>query len=645
MAKVNYRRSNRKFINPYTFVPTPANKHVSRSEAGPFDAADLHTGILRCRLYVRTPLGIPDAEKVKEEGEHKTYPFFSCQEDKKQVLMIPGSSLRGPIRSVFEAATDSCFSTLRENTGLSKRVENRDAYQAGVLKWTKGGWKLYEADRYLLPVDPNPMGERRGFVDRNYRKYMDLPGDVYVNICKGKDGYRFARTQKGEELRFGDMVEFTAYTEGKGTYKKNGNLIWKGAARNVKKSIPGSEAVSGKERGLIYIGENFVRKHGESIFVPKCEVKGLSQEQLEKAYRGLLETLEIYRDPAINRSQGRGHSGYADFEHGKREMGIPVWYSKKDEKLSLASIGRTFYRSTLNDLAGERRPCTNRGKLCEACMLFGMAGEESLGSRIRITDARALSDYEHEPVTLQILGQPRYSYLPFYARKAGGVPTTYDEKGVEIAGRKFYWHNERVAVDPTVYTEKKANDTNRKMSNTLELVMPGAEFQFDIYYDGITEEQLHKLMWCLHFGENEKEGAFCHKIGHGKPLGLGSVKIVIEERAERTFGNGMYEWKKEKPVKAGPEPKIVNREALRKVMDFRWLAKGPNKDIPIMYPEVYDEHGKEFKKQQGNEGARHIWYMKNKEKPCDNNHHDRIETLSDILAERQTLTAYQVDNR
>ncbi len=630
--KVEYKRNrNIKFINPYTFIPTPKNQHVKRDGLQPQSSIELHTGILKCRLFVRTPLGIPDTQLEKVVNDHSEYPFFSYEQQGKRFPVIPGSSLRGPIRSVFEAASDSCFSTLRKDTGLSRRVGNREAYKPGILKWENGSWHLYKADRYLLAADPNGIDTR--FADKNYKKYEGLPQDSYISISKkGKDGPRIARTREGEELRFGDEVEFLAYTEGKGSYEKNGYPVWKGVARDVKRKKSEIDKNSMKKIGLVYIGETFSsKKHGESVFVCGQEVKEFSEEQLRKAYEGLLETLEIYRNPAINRS--KGHSGYKDFEHAKKETGIPVWYEIDDKKLSLASIGRTFFRTSLNELVGERKPCINRKELCEACALFGMTGEESLGSRIRITDANVVGSYTLKKVTLKILGQPRYSYMPFYAKSSTitVIPKSYDDNNVEIAGRKFYWHNKKASEDSTIYSATEKN----RMNSTLELVMPEAEFCFDIYYDGITQEQLEKLMWCIHFGENQKNGDLCHKLGHGKPLGLGSVKIVIEEKSERIFQDGVYVWDKETPLLEGTIPELKNMKALQKVMSF----KGGGEDISIMYPDVFDEGGKPFSEPRKNEEARHIWYAKNKEPK--RNQNDPTEMLPNVMKRDQALHAYE----
>lgn len=641
--KTEYRRSKAAFINPYTFVPTPRNVKVKREKLEAGSLAKLHTGVLRCALFVKTPVGIPDGELAKKTNvkDHLEYPFFSYMEGGKRTLAIPGSSIRGSLRSVFEAATDSCFSTLRDNTGLSRRVSNREAYKPGILRWEKDRWHLYKADRYLLAADPN--GKGAGFVDRNYKKFDELPVDAYVTISrKGKDGPRIVITKDREELRFGDEIEFFACTDGKAAYKKGNFSIWSGVAKDIRKNPAGTGKTPGRKNGLVYIGETFNRKHGESVFTCGPEEKRLGAEELKAAYEGLLETLDIYRNPAINRS--KGHSGYEDFEHAKKETGIPVWYNAADKKLSLASIGRSFFRTSLNELVGERKPCVSRKELCEACSLFGMTGDESLGSRIRVADAKAVGEYKTEKFTLKILGQPRYSYMPFYARFTSDTqvasntrslpyPQSYDDDNVEIGGRKFYWHNKMAAEDNSIYSVGYNNRNN--MNSTMELVMPGAEFRFDIYYDGITEGQLEKLMWCLNFGENQKDGDLCHKIGHGKPLGLGSVKIVIEENAERVFDGGVYAWKKETPSPDGTEPELRNKAFVKRVASF----KGPGEDVPIMYPDVYDENGRPFSEPRGNDEARHVWYAKNKDVKRDKN--DPIELLPDVKKKDQTLHAYE----
>lgn len=629
---MGYSKSrNLKFINPYTFVPIQKDLSQKRKDLKEIQEEELHTGILKCRLRVITPLGIPDAEKASNQNGHITYPFYSYEASGKKILAIPGSSLRGAIRSVFEAVTDSCFTTLREGTVLSRRV-NIDArersYQPGILKQENGRWRLYRAKRYLMATH---MPQRYGRSLQN--------ACVTIEV---KDGIRTAKTYEGLELRFGDIVEFSLCKDNSGNVlcnKKGNFVIWEGIARDIAKTDSMTRKNSGKEIGVAFIGEPFSRKKGESIFVCLDEEVKFSKEEMEEAYAGLEKTLEEYQDKAINKKLEKDHWGYASFKYAEKNKLIPIWYSEEDKKLSLAAIGRTVYKTSLNELAGTHKPCTSRDGLCEACALFGMVQQENLGSRIRVTDAAINKNSGTSEVTLRVLGQPRPSYLPFYVRSSddekditGGKRMPGYDDDVEIAGRKFYWHNPAAASHSRIYQDSKKEPTN----NTVELVLPGAEFVFDIYYDGITQEQLEKLMWCIHFGENRMNSTLAHKIGRGKSLGLGSTKIVIEKQMERIFKDGKYTWEIGVPADSDSELMLENKEEILKIANVLTLKDGSNKNVPVRYPYIQGAEGISYRK---NDLAGHQWFSSYKK--------DREEMgrLPYITEEDQTLPVYVYNGR
>lgn len=118
------------FIHPYNFVPVPADGLGRAAEVEPFarrapsshDRYDpkLLSGWLQCSLTTKSWWFIPDARKQANEGEHKVLGYFTLDqvdawsharpERDTTRPAIPASSLRGMVRSVFEAATLSCFS-------------------------------------------------------------------------------------------------------------------------------------------------------------------------------------------------------------------------------------------------------------------------------------------------------------------------------------------------------------------------------------------------------------------------------------------------------------------------------------------------------------------------------------------------------
>ena len=91
-------------VNPYSFVPlgtAPARTSLDACYTGP-----LLTGRLDYTLTTDTPLLIPDSAKVvkDEKIDHKRYPFFRLPDG---TPAIPGSEMRGAMRGVYEAVTNS----------------------------------------------------------------------------------------------------------------------------------------------------------------------------------------------------------------------------------------------------------------------------------------------------------------------------------------------------------------------------------------------------------------------------------------------------------------------------------------------------------------------------------------------------------
>lgn len=174
-------------------------------------------------------------------------------------------------------------------------------------------------------------------------------------------------------------------------------------------------------------------------------------------------------------------------------------------------------------------PCADLKKLCKACSLFGMIGnEEGLGSSIRITDAifegnilDSIKEYN-----LTELRTPHPSYLPFYA-KTDNYLSGYDDSKCNIRGRKFYWH-----FKPDY--NKLSNLPEDKVDTKICGIDKGS-FIFKVYFENILDEQLAEIATLLCLGENDKDGKRCYKLGRGKPLGFGSVKIVVENIQIRDF--------------------------------------------------------------------------------------------------------------
>lgn len=158
--------------------------------------------------------------------------------------------------------------------------------------------------------------------------------------------------------------------------------------------------------------------------------------------------------------------------------------------------------------------CDEKNGLCIACRLFGTSAKENKETeetftykgKIRLSDAI-------------IEGNPKFTtkYLKSFALSN---PKNHHEKfylknGNKIKGRKFYYHHK--------------NDNLLKQEDTtkVELLNKDSVFQFSITFENLTDEEYGLLLWTL-----ELEPGLGHKIGMGKPLGLGSCIIEVTEIKE-----------------------------------------------------------------------------------------------------------------
>lgn len=222
---------------------------------------------------------------------------------------------------------------------------------------------------------------------------------------------------------------------------------------------------------------------------------------------------------------------------------LPVWYYKERQNYYLApsQMSRAFFFTQPVDMLKKSNldVCSEKEKVCEACALFGIVGrtgsEFARASRIRFSDA-VCEDKNcfDKKFIIPISGTPRISSFEFYL-KSDLDQFHADYNGVTIAGRKFYWHHKGYVMN-----KDSVNKEGNNMDYKAELVKSGSEFTFDVYFDEITENELKKLLFTLNLGENSLDSDKCHKIGHGKPIGLGSAKIVINDVTVRSFKDGIY---------------------------------------------------------------------------------------------------------
>lgn len=167
----------------------------------------------------------------------------------------------------------------------------------------------------------------------------------------------------------------------------------------------------------------------------------------------------------------------------------------------------SYERNTVRyELAQSYLHCNDIERLCPACRIFGLLnGRQVFSGLVTIGDARAADAIQTEMLTLGVLSAPKPRHRPFYSR--AGQPR-------QLRGRKFYYHH---PLDHVI-TRTQRDGQNK----TVEAIRPGATFTFNVTYTNLTEQELALLLYAIVL-----EPEMRHKVGMGKPIGLGSVHIEI----------------------------------------------------------------------------------------------------------------------
>lgn len=175
-----------------------------------------------------------------------------------------------------------------------------------------------------------------------------------------------------------------------------------------------------------------------------------------------------------------------------------------------------------------------------------LGADKLLSPQQRQAVARGAKD-----IPLQNLASPKLPCPAMYFKpKTGGhayVPKNkLNPNGHVPQGRKFYLRRDPASYSASnqafIHPDRLANPEERasiaRQHQSVEnFVRPGTTFFFHLDFDNLSDLELQLLTYVL-----QPASVFRHQLGHGKPLGLGQVKIEIAglleiDRYKRYLGN------------------------------------------------------------------------------------------------------------
>lgn len=645
--KTFIEETDKRFVNPYNFIPL---RKECKREVPEISEEDSYTGYFECSMRLLTPLFIPNTSssvRLLEQTEWKEgerykkkysgYDFFSY-EDLSETKpyrdqppapprnpVIPGSEIRGAVRSVYEAAFNGCMSTVDANRNLSGKCGEMN--KPGVLMWNSRSnkWYLHQCERARLLVEQSEG-------KRDFRKKEKLVSrEEYDQWREGQEIWIHVDNKTRIVLEYKVVSDAN-----KGDFAGNRNY----------------------SKGYLHKGEYIDGEDYEAVFYKiNHKEKIVFDEDIER----LKIMLKEYRDYK-KKGKLQDDGWYTEFDISKEHAPILVYYVKDSTGYKYiwpACIGREAFKKTIGNLLennGEYQPCSGK-ELCPACQIFGMLekaekpGTNVYGSKVRITDAVLTNPEEdssvlfEEPMVLPEMGEPRPSVVEFYTvspyghqedkggskkqgywtydfkytyKNVGGIKykseTELNKRLPKIRGRKYYWHKE---VEMDTFKDNKVSSMRQRIRPLKPNVKSSEDsdsqprFQFRVYFEQLGKKQLKQLKWALDFGNPE----CAHKIGRGKPLGFGSVQIIVDKLRIREIEEETGCW----TIKMIGEKEKLNfddffkdsRSFLSEIPEaLKIMANWENRPSNVAYPSGEDKTAKKMGK---NAEATHQWFTLNKE--------------------------------
>jgi CRISPR-associated protein (TIGR03986 family) len=635
-----FTEETREFVNPYNFVSLPGGCGKTVDAFANLRGGE-YSGVIYCELETLTPLCIPNTTTNKafpfsttvtdRRGSRKTftgnaYDFFSYEDlsgvgDCTQRFarpIVPGSSIRGAVRSAFEAVTNSCLSTCDDEDLTLHRRSTVPKSSYGILAKTESGYELFSAEKVML----------------NTGKYYEKPHTYGVPV----DRHSYQIRIGGADITTGGTV-YIKYKQAGAPYTTSRG--YRTALYGVLSISPRPQA--GYQPGILFLGEKFQNKHHDAVFVKSpAKPKPVSGEDYERFFT----VWEQYQ-----------HDSPGSYPHYITLPEIPVYISSVGDTLYLAPacVSKEVFDAKLSTLLGEHSPCLSaKEKVCPACALFGLVSRDTdgaLASRVMFKDAVPVnfnpdnpSDFYEKPRQLPILGTPRVSATEFYTedyrnkfkiwnydygishgdKRGGGKAEHFVPK---LRGRKFYWHSKEL----TPHGKEDRADLTAK----VRAVKPGKSFKFEIAFDRLTKEELDTLLWTLTFGDNggsapaasgsSPEPCRAHKLGHGKPIGYGSVIYRVVKTA-------VYTLKDDLTIETSDYVPDYSRVRAAKKAASDYMKLTSYKDAPgkIAYPIGVRVSGR------GSDSGVYQWFGLNKGKMNDPEFRQVLAAPGEIVPEPRT---------
>ncbi len=448
------------FHNPYNFVPALPRDGVG-GELGDRQPVghgrylpDRWTGRIAVKLTTVTPLLIPDAAGMTEENGHKTFPVRIGADGKPY---LPPTSIKGMLRSAYEAVTNSRLSVFESHDQLlAYRLPTQEGLTMIPARIENGQVCLYPG---TSRISSSGKPERE---DPMYAAWLRRWDRNSIN----RDNHATTFAHNNQLPEHGERVKFWAEKFAKGatfTYWKVRKVVPSSQDLGQPPSAtrpegygqhkPTGEPMRQFEGYVCVTNKNIKNKHDERIFFAKDnEVRIPVSEEMKKRWSKLIESYQDNADfknglpcPAALGDTARWSRQVTGGDSEKQLKDGTLCYARISKNGSIQDLYPVMISRALYDLTPAEilhpslKPATAVDQLSPADRVFGWVNQKGKGSykgHLRVHSVTclrddAIDDFGDEAATvpLAILGQPKPEQARFYcADDETGKPLEKDEK-------------------------------------------------------------------------------------------------------------------------------------------------------------------------------------------------------------------------
>lgn len=482
---------------PYNFVSTATHVLPSQLNQGKnwnglsqeerqrifreyIQSQETFSGTIQLYLQTLTPLFIG----AGEDGE-----FFSPT----GMPVIPGSSIRGMVRNLFKIITAGTMR--RDEDFVDKRLYFRCLMAPNSMP------QLKELHDYYKQRMPSKFIKKGG---HNHVEYSTLPGFLFRK--KGENGYRIAPCKLG-------LIDMSEYEE---KYHKQVEevscIFW-----------------DDKEK-LAYIltglgpKKTFIRY----MYQPNWKVTYSVSPDVIEGYRADKNQTGVELIPKIGKNAKNAEAA----KMGKKaeefsnnpdiDYLVPCFYAQEGNHIISFGHG-PCYRIPYNHSIGDRvEPALENERIIDfADAVFGR--KEFWAGRVSFEDAilNGKPEFADKNYIKPQLGANPTSYQ-LYLKQTQWPPKNWDVGTQKIRGYKMYWHQDR-----GMYGWKtEPYDSIDNVSRRIRPLLPGNTFQSKIHFRNLTRVELGALLKVFAISTGKED--IVYKLGTGKSLGMGSIKIKAD---------------------------------------------------------------------------------------------------------------------